>query len=356
MKELVSIIIPVYEAARHVEECLESALEQKYSPLEILLVNDGSTDEGPAICETYSRKYEHVRVLHQEHQGAGVARETGVRNAKGKYILFLDADDKLEEEHSISKLVEQAMQSVTDITVGSFRTFSEAGISDVNEHHLEKETDTDSISFRFKGYFQYSHLGFQWGKLYRKEFLENNRIQSPLYSYIEDKAYNMRCSACKPRYAFVKESVYQYRLNREVVPFQDKNDFTQVWTRVAKDFEGFLQERECTEKYADMIAFHMFLGAYSLAKIKLNQSPWGIWSLRNALKEYGSDIFTQKYLRKLAKGEYLRQIDVAVWKMVIRMASGMFVLRGYLFMALGLTLLSALRLDKAVIAKKYRKK
>ena len=79
MEELVSIVIPIYRSEKYIEECLESILEQEYTALEIILINDGSPDKCDIICEKYSKEYGHVKVLHQKNQGPGIARATGVK-------------------------------------------------------------------------------------------------------------------------------------------------------------------------------------------------------------------------------------------------------------------------------------
>ena len=236
MEVLVSIVIPMYQSEKYIRECIDSVLIQNYPHIEVILVNDGSVDTSVSICEEYIKKYANMQIIHQENLGAGIARDNGVKAGNGKYVMFLDADDCLDGADTVRKLVECAEKERADITVGSFRRFSGESISDVNYHHLDEVQDTGTVEFRFRGYFQYGHLGFNWGKLYRKEFLEKNSIASLAYPYIEDKAYNMRCSVCKPRYSFLKESVYRYRMKEGDTPFQDKEDFISVWTGMAEDY------------------------------------------------------------------------------------------------------------------------
>ena len=109
-----------------------------------------------------------MQIIHQENLGAGIARDNGVKAGNGKYVMFLDADDCLDGADTVRKLVECAEKGQADITVGSFRRFFQESISDVNYHHLDEVMNSESVEFRFRGYFQYGHLGFNWGKLYRK--------------------------------------------------------------------------------------------------------------------------------------------------------------------------------------------
>ena len=96
MNALVSVIVPVYNVAPYLRECLDSIECQTHPHLEIILVNDGSTDDSAAICEEYSRNDHRIRVIHQENQGVSVARNTGIRAATGTYLQFVDSDDWME--------------------------------------------------------------------------------------------------------------------------------------------------------------------------------------------------------------------------------------------------------------------
>lgn len=356
MRDKVSIIIPVYNAEAYIRDCVNSVLTQDYPLLEIILVDDGSTDSSSGICDELCELNTNIKVLHQENSGAGSARNAGVDVCTGEFVCFVDADDRLDGCHVISRLVEKADSTGADIVCGSFRKITEQGISQVNYHHLEEALEQNVIDFRFKGYFQYGHLGFNWGKLYRKSFWEKNGLYSPSYPYIEDKAFNMQCSAYEPKYAFIKESVYLYRLSNQNVAFHNKNDFTQVWTQVAKDFESFLKEKHIEKDYTDMIAFHIFLGIYSLANQKLHSESNRLKDLRNALQSYGEDAFSAKYLKRLAKGVYVKEISASGWRRVIRISSTIFSWKWYGVLALGMTVIHKCNIDKKVIALKYNGK
>ena len=94
MEALVSVIIPVYNVAHYLEEALDSVLNQSYGKLEIIIVNDGSTDESGRICDTYAEKDRRVKVIHQNNKGLSAARNTGIERSTGQVIAFLDPDDE----------------------------------------------------------------------------------------------------------------------------------------------------------------------------------------------------------------------------------------------------------------------
>lgn len=110
MSKLFSIIIPVYNIEDYLTECIESVLVQKFSSYEMLLVDDGSTDSSGKICDIYAAKYPEIQVFHQKNAGLSEARNTGIRNSKGEYLVFIDSDDKIYPDslrHLQNTIVEQ---------------------------------------------------------------------------------------------------------------------------------------------------------------------------------------------------------------------------------------------------------
>ena len=351
----VSVIIPVYKVEKYLEECVESVLNQNCSPIEIILVDDGSPDNCTQICERLAQKHENIKVIHQVNSGQGVARNNGMRVATGKYICFMDSDDCLDGKDALGNMVECAENDKADIVVGSFRRFSEAGITEKNYHHLKAGEYTQTVDFRYKGFYKYGHLAYNWGKLYRREFLEKHNLLSPIYPFTQDKAHNIMCCACEPVYAFIPDSVYLYRINEESVTFKYKADFIPVWVAIAEDFEAFLQERQITKDYNDLMYFHIFFGSFFLAKQELQFQKRGVREAAKALKEYGKIPFVKRSMNALAKGKYLKEIDSLSWKIVIRWASVLFSMHGYLLMAAGIALLRRLEVDSKITKSRYKK-
>ena len=106
---LFSILVPVYNVEKYLKECIESVLKQTYTNYEVILINDGSTDNSGKICNDYAEKYSQIRVYHQENRGLMLARKQGILKASGKYCLFLDSDDYYAET-----LLEQVEKYIND--------------------------------------------------------------------------------------------------------------------------------------------------------------------------------------------------------------------------------------------------
>lgn len=112
--EKISVVIPVYNVEKYLEECVDSVLQQTYSNYEIILVDDGATDKSGTICDCYAKKYDCVKVIHQKNGGLSAARNTGLREATGKYVYFLDSDDYIEDK-TLEKLIEIAENENADV-------------------------------------------------------------------------------------------------------------------------------------------------------------------------------------------------------------------------------------------------
>lgn len=120
MNDLVSVVVPVYNVYKYLSECINSILAQTYTNIEIILVDDGSTDGCGTLCDEYDKQHTNIRVIHRENSGLGIARNTGIDNAAGKYIAFVDGDDHIGDRH-IEKLITCIDEYDGDACYGGYR-------------------------------------------------------------------------------------------------------------------------------------------------------------------------------------------------------------------------------------------
>lgn len=352
-KPLVSVIVPVYRTEQYLQACVESILQQQYENLEIILVDDGSPDTCPKLCDALAESHKNIRVIHQENRGLGLARNTGLAAAEGAYVLFVDSDDCLDGPQSVAWLVEAAEESRADIVQGCYRRFGRDGCSAVNHHHLHPGEYTRSVDFRFKGFYMYGHLSYAWGKLYRRAFLLEHRLWCRAYPFTQDKAHNIACCACEPVYGFIDQSVYLYRKNEASVTGRYKENFISVWTAIASDFIEFLKERRICRPYGDLIAFHLFFGSFFLVEQELLHQKHGIVRAVAKLRMYGQDPLVKESMAELSRGQWVSQISPISWKIVIRLAALLFRLHGYWLFAVGIALVKKLEIDRRITKSRY---
>lgn len=142
MEKVVSVVIPVYNVEAYLDRCLNSVVNQSYRDLEIILVDDGSTDNCPALCDAWARRDSRIKVIHKENAGLGMARNTGIENAAGKYICFFDSDDYVAPQ-ILERAVSLSEKENADITV-----FGMAKMSAKGELRNEFVPQTDKAVFR----------------------------------------------------------------------------------------------------------------------------------------------------------------------------------------------------------------
>lgn len=126
---LVSIVIPVYNVEKYLRKCIESVLNQTYKNIQIILVNDGSTDNSPALCDEYKQMYDKVEVIHKSNGGLPDARNAGLKRAKGEYVGFIDSDDWIEPN-----MVEHLLHNIIEY---------DADISSVELQKVQEETELE---------------------------------------------------------------------------------------------------------------------------------------------------------------------------------------------------------------------
>ena len=119
MKPKISVIIPIYNVEQYLEECLNSVIEQTFKDIEIILVDDGSTDRSSEIIRNFAKRDKRVIFCSQTHQGVSVARNTGIRQAKGKYMLFVDSDDKIIQIDCLKILYQNVIETNSDLVLGN---------------------------------------------------------------------------------------------------------------------------------------------------------------------------------------------------------------------------------------------
>lgn len=177
---LISVIVPVYKAEKYLNRCVESLVKQTYTELEIFLVDDGSPDNCPAICDKWAEKESRIKVLHLENGGVANARNSALKQASGDFIAFADSDDYLEPD-MYERLVEIIKSTDADIAVCDYQINDES-----RGENITKILPYDDVMKRIaKGDYKY---GVLWNKLYKKSVV--NGIEMPVLRCSQDLPYN----------------------------------------------------------------------------------------------------------------------------------------------------------------------
>lgn len=211
--EKVTVIVPIFNSEKYLEQCLDSIINQTYTNLEILLVNDGSTDGSAQICESYASKDSRVRLIHKKMGGSGVGatRNTALSYATGDYILFVDNDDWLEINH-IESLYNTLKETDSDISIANFTEYD-----DERQVFLIRESQSTYFQTVYKPeeWFEKQYYNFSqcftvpWGKLYKASLFEN--ILYPENERVEDDYTTWKVYLMADKIVFTNVSLYLHR-------------------------------------------------------------------------------------------------------------------------------------------------
>lgn len=231
-EELVSVIVPVYNVEKYLSQCLDSIIHQTYKNLEIILVNDGSTDGSGKICDDYAAKDGRIKVIHQENGGLSDARNKGLDLMTGQFVTFVDSDDYL-ENNCIHTLYTYAYTCKTDISIGKFIEFEENTSQFLFHNHLNNGNKIEFLTGdqcleRHHKYF----LGIfvtAWAKLYRTSLFNDSNpcksIRYPLGVLHEDQYTTHKLFFKSNKIVFVNDYLYVYRVRKNSItntPLSDK--------------------------------------------------------------------------------------------------------------------------------------
>lgn len=213
----ISVIIPVYNIQQHLRECLDSVLGQSYPHLQVICVDDGSTDESPAILAEYAQKDPRVQVIRQPNAGPGAARNTGLEAATGEYVIFLDSDDWFEPDF-LEQMVDTAQREGADVAICRAVEFdTNSGRELPSEWMMKKQYLPGKLAFAPQEMadhlFQFTY-GMPWDKFYRRELLTSSGIRYPALKNSEDLAFVYPTLLAAKRIAVVDEVLIHHRINR----------------------------------------------------------------------------------------------------------------------------------------------
>lgn len=304
MDGLISIIVPVYNAEKYLNECIESVLKQTYNNFELLLIDDGSNDSSSKICDDYANQDERVKVVHKQNAGVSAARNTGLDIAKGEYITFIDSDDFVHEDY-LKKLHSRLFGDNADLVFCKFAYFEGTQIK-ASKEKLPKllliNNDYNFMRFvrRFFSFGKKNLFGGVWRVLYKREIVEGLTFNSEI-KVSEDLVFLIKALLKSKRVGFENTVLYFYRQLASSVSKSYKSNFLKSQTALCYEINNIfadLKNRQITKmlkKYFAVLCYYVLSNEFKFKNSETHKNVlavteselYGYFKLRYGFKING---------------------------------------------------------------------
>ena len=273
----ISIIVPVYNVEKYLSVCLDSLLSQTLTDIEIICVNDGSTDDSLNILNKMSQKDSRIKIFSQKNLGAGPARNKGILNSIGEYIAFMDPDDFYPDKFTLEKLYKAAIKNQANICGGSLQTYENGKVSEpcFKEAIFEKEGFLYFKEYQFDYYYQRF--------IYKKKFLMDNNLYFPDYRRGQDLPFFIKAMTLSEKFYALKDITYCYRISGNTSALTESKKIYDL----LKGFEDCLKFTDLHELYnlhykiAKRLNSYFFIRIFKIPLRKFN--PFVIVQLNKAI-------------------------------------------------------------------------
>ncbi len=288
-----SIIIPVYNVADYLDECLQSVLVQKYKNFEILLIDDGSTDGSSEICENYQDKYSNIRIIKQKNSGVAVARNKGLDMAGGQYILFIDPDDLWLENDVLGQIATILKQDKCQMLQFAYCDFLDV-TQDSIKRTKNKNQEYHAVSLKELIDNNVDIKTSLWTKVFERNFLEENhiRMDAKLRSS-EDIDFSFKAWMYLERVSVISNVFYGYRIRRGSLSV---DALASIWRRRIIErwahYEYMSLESELKDYIMSKLAYQYLIMVSKIPRIESKEE-------RKEIYKFAKE---KKYLLKYVKG------------------------------------------------------
>lgn len=312
--DTVSVIIPVYNVEQYLKQCIASVVDQTYRNMEIILVDDGSTDDSGMLCDEFAQKDSRIKVIHKQNGGLSDARNAGTAVCGGEFVFYLDSDDYLEQD-AISSLMNMQEESHGDVVIGNYYyTYSDhEDMAQPDHGTIEQYTRKEAISLLIQGRLQ----TFAWGKLIRADIAKRHPF--PAGKLFEDHFWTHLIFQDCETVVYSSKPMVHYRQRDNSISYTfnlSRLDIIDGW----RERIAFLQR-----EYPDMVEEYLCrcagdtvsLAWLVLTRMKKNKKG-GFAMIRQFIRQYQIDRHcegqTQKLVQALRQSNLQYSIEAVYFK------------------------------------------
>lgn len=286
----ITLVVAIYNIEKYLRECVDSILAQTYDNFEVILVDDGSTDDSGSIADEYAKKDKRVRVVHQRNQGLSGARNRGIKEATAEYITFVDGDDYLDKQY-LKKLWEKLSYNDADVAVCNFQRVPSLKQESFNNKVM------DGIEAAVKLLTeQEDYQIVTWNKLYKKDLFK--KIKFPVGSIHEDSLTTYKILAMAKIVVFDNTALYFYReregsiMNK--VKIKERLDSKMKAAHEARKYFVVDAKLLAAAEISELLAYFAFLDNIIAGRLKIEAEPYFAWLKDNKDKLLENQFLTKK--------------------------------------------------------------
>ena len=246
---LVSVIVPVFKCENTIQKCIESIVRQTHKNIEIIIVLDGKADNSPQICKDYAQIDDRIKIIEQKNMGLSVARNRGMDSSNGKWLMFVDGDDWIEDT-CVKVLLQHAEESKCDIVISGYfvddgNKIRSCSFFKYKEHYFsedeKKDTLINCLVNNRVGNNSAMNVGVTWARLYRESFLQKNKLLFvPGLIRMQDAIFNLYAFWYSTLTVLISDNLYHYTVNNKSVSRAYNKDFFNVAIKVLLEIQKFI--------------------------------------------------------------------------------------------------------------------
>ena len=320
----ISVIVPVYNVEEYLEECLDSIINQTLEDIEIICVNDGSTDNSLKILKKYAKKDNRIKIINQKNCGSGCARNSGLNQSQGDYIFFLDSDDFI-PLNALELTYDNAISNNSDLIM-----FKIARFDDFKDDYSKpgfpledsfNKVDFNNFTFTYKNIKKYVlNSSFSpWSKLYKKDFLEKWRdFKFPINIAYEDVLFHVKAVLRSSKISFVPEFLYNYRTSNVNSITHTESNAIDIF-KVCDSVELFLKNENYFEEFEK--EFYEFKVTQILQYLFFSESEEYFTLTKRELAKINSKFIPSKFAEQystILNSSSLKDLKIKTYKSNIK--------------------------------------
>lgn len=294
---LISIVIPVYNVEEYLEQCIKSVINQTYKNIEVILVDDGSPDNCPHICDSYFEKDKRIRVIHKSNGGLSDARNVGIEESTGEYIMFLDSDDYWEDSNALYDIATYLNNENPDLVILNSKKYYEENDKKIIRYDSDSKIEGDWNNLVKHNIYK----ACAWDKVVKSRIIKENKIYFPLNTLSEDIEWCGKLINYSRNIVVYNNPFYVYRQRRGSITKTIKaNDFINVYNmfKDGVEYANTNLSGELKNIYLSYFAYEysVYLGLISKTK-----------NMDKCIKE---EFFSLKYLLKFRISDKVKKVSI----------------------------------------------